>query len=60
MKSNEIFNKTLNKIFNKIHKINNFNKNRFSDKITVNQKIVFSLKNKITAEKIIFILNMIT
>jgi len=56
---NETLNKILNKTFNEIHKINNFDKNRFFDEIIINQKIIFLLKNIITTKKIIFVLNAV-
>src|SRR5438034_6507132 len=50
--------RTLNNTLNKNHIIHMIFSN-FSDKITVNQKIIFSLKNMIIAEKIIFVLIII-
>ena len=55
-KSNEVlikvFIEALNKILNKSHMI----LDNSSDEIEVDQKIIFSSKNAITAEKIIFVL----
>ena len=48
--------KALNKIFDENHMISD----NLSNKITIDQKIIFSSKNVIIAEKIIFILNVIT
>ena len=52
---NIILIETFNKIFDKNH----MNSDDSSNKIIVNQKTVFSLKNMIIAEKIIFVLIII-
>ena len=60
IKSNEALIETLIRTLNKILNKNHMILSNFSDKIKINQKIIFSSKNVIIAEKIIFILNMIT
>ncbi len=60
MKNDKILNKTFDKTFNKIYKVNNFDKSRLFNKIIIDQEIIFLSKNKIITEKIIFILNAIT
>ena len=53
---NVILIEILNKIFNENHVISS----NSSNKMIVDQKIVFSLKNMIITEKIISVLNVIT
>ena len=42
MKNNKALNKILDETFNEIHKIDDFDKNKSSDKTAVDQKIVSS------------------
>ena len=59
VKNNETFIKILIETFNEILDENHMILDNFSNKIKINQKIIFSSKNMITAKKIIFVLNAV-
>ena len=59
MKNDEVLTKAFIKVFNEIFDESYMILDNFSNEIEVDQKIIFSLKNIITAKKIIFILIVI-
>ena len=60
VKSNKTLTKALIEALNKIFDESYMILSNFSDEIEVDQKTVFSSKNVIITEKIIFVLNVIT